>query len=63
MPAHEKACRTCHRIVSTDVCDNCGSTDLTSTYSGLVIIPDPESSSVADILKIKKAGSYAIKIG
>lgn len=59
----EKACKNCKRIVQGDVCDNCGSTSFTTTFSGLIIIIDPEKSEFAKELKLKKAGAYAVKLG
>lgn len=58
----ERVCRNCRRIVSGDVCDVCGSTNLASTYQGLLIVLKPELSEIATLLKIKKEGYYAVKV-
>lgn len=58
----ERVCRNCKRIVSGDTCDLCGSTNLASTYQGLLIIIKPELSEIAALLNIKKEGYYAVKI-
>lgn len=58
----EKVCRNCRRIVSGDACDVCGSTNLASTYQGLLIVLKPEFSEIATLLKIKKEGYYAVKV-
>ncbi|MEM2910073.1 MAG: transcription elongation factor subunit Spt4 [Nitrososphaerota archaeon] len=58
----ERVCRNCKRIVSDDTCDVCGSTNLASTYQGLLIVLKPESSEIATLLKIKKEGYYAVKV-
>lgn len=58
----EKICRVCKRVVSGNECDNCGSTNLTTRSSGLIIVIDPERSEIAKELGLKKAGSYAVKI-
>lgn len=63
MPAAEKVCRSCRRIVTSNVCDNCGSSDLASRFRGLVIIVDPTRSRLSAVLEVEKAGAYAIKIG
>ena len=57
----EKACMNCRRIITGNECDNCGSTNLTTNYSGLIIIIDPEKSEIAKELGLKKAGAYATK--
>lgn len=58
----EKVCRNCKRIVSGDTCDVCGSTNLASTYQGLLILIKPELSEIAALLNIKKEGYYAVKV-
>ena len=63
MPAREKACRNCKRIVTGNVCDNCGSTNLTTNFSGLIIILDPERSEIAKELGMRKPGPYAVRVG
>jgi len=62
MSAREKACRNCRKIVTGNVCDNCGSTNLTQNYQGLIIILNPEESKIAETLNIKKPGYYAVKV-
>ncbi|MCL7384096.1 MAG: DNA-directed RNA polymerase, subunit E'' [Thaumarchaeota archaeon] len=57
----EKACMNCRRITTGNECDNCGSTNLTTNYSGLIIIIDPEKSEIARELGLKKPGAYATK--
>lgn len=57
------ACRKCKYILSEDdtKCPICGGTELSDDWSGLVIILDP-SSSVAEMMGVKKPGRYAIKV-
>ncbi|MEM1942849.1 MAG: transcription elongation factor subunit Spt4 [Candidatus Caldarchaeum sp.] len=62
MSAKARACRNCRRIVSGNVCDACGSSSLSSSYSGLLIILDVESSQIARELGIRKPGRYAVKV-
>jgi len=63
VPAAERVCRNCRRVVTANVCDNCGSSDLASSFRGMVIIIDPQRSMLSAVLGVKKAGTYAIKIG
>ena len=57
-----KACRNCHYISSGPRCPNCKSTNLTTSYSGIVIVIDVDKSIIAKILKIKSPGPYALKV-
>lgn len=59
-----KACRNCKYVVQEDApqCPNCGSTDFTTTWSGLVVVLDAERSCVAKRLGIERPGMYAIEI-
>ncbi|MEM1586533.1 MAG: transcription elongation factor subunit Spt4 [Candidatus Bathyarchaeia archaeon] len=58
----ERACRRCHYITEEKICPNCGSTDLSEDFSGVVFIFDSENSVIAKTLKISKKGRYAIKV-
>ncbi|MCS6769443.1 MAG: DNA-directed RNA polymerase subunit E'' [Candidatus Caldarchaeum sp.] len=62
MSARPKACRNCRRIVAGNVCDVCGSSNLSSSHSGLLIILDVEKSQIARELGIRKPGRYAVKV-
>ncbi|BAJ50296.1 DNA-directed RNA polymerase subunit E'' [Candidatus Caldarchaeum subterraneum] len=62
MSAKPRACRNCKRIVVGKTCDVCGSSNLSTSYSGLVIILDVESSEIAKELGIRKSGRYAVKV-
>lgn len=57
-----KACRKCHFLTERNICPICKSTSLTTDFSGLVIIIDPENSEVAKKLQITQPGSYALKV-
>lgn len=59
----ELACRKCKTLTTEKVCPNCGSTELSEEWSGLVIIINPEKSQVARTLNITKQGRYALKVG
>jgi DNA-directed RNA polymerase subunit E" len=58
----EKACTNCHFITKENVCAKCKSTNLSEDYSGIVVMFDPENSSIAKAMKIKKKGRYALKV-
>jgi DNA-directed RNA polymerase subunit E" len=58
----EKACKNCHMLVTGQTCPNCKTSSLSSDYSGVVIIFDTENSQIAEKLKIKNKGKYALKV-
>jgi DNA-directed RNA polymerase subunit E" len=58
----EKACSTCHFLTKENVCPKCKSTSLSDDFSGLVIIFDPQNSSIAKAMNIKEKGRYALKV-
>ncbi|MBD3230862.1 MAG: DNA-directed RNA polymerase subunit E'' [Candidatus Lokiarchaeota archaeon] len=58
----EKACRICRHIEEdSNQCSKCKSFNLSSEFSGFVIIIDPESM-IAKKLQIKEPGKYALKV-
>ncbi|MBS3793642.1 MAG: DNA-directed RNA polymerase, subunit E'' [Candidatus Thorarchaeota archaeon] len=65
-----KACRDCHRLTTENQCPNCKSTNLTTSYTGIVIILPPKNSNedprdtsyVAKRLNIENPGKYALKV-
>jgi DNA-directed RNA polymerase subunit E" len=58
----EKACANCHFITKENVCPKCRSTTLSEDFGGIVIVFDPENSTVAKAMKIKDKGRYALKV-
>ncbi|MHA1267644.1 MAG: transcription elongation factor subunit Spt4 [Candidatus Helarchaeota archaeon] len=59
----ERACRTCHRLESEkQLCSFCKTTSLSSDWTGLVIIINPENSKIASKLNIHEPGNYALKV-
>jgi DNA-directed RNA polymerase subunit E" len=58
----EKACRECHFISSGSICPNCGESNLSDDFSGVVVIIDPEGSAIARTMKITKKGHYALRV-
>ncbi len=59
---NEKACRECNLISGGSSCPNCKSSNLSDDFSGLVVIIDPEGSSIARAMGINKRGKYAIRV-
>lgn len=58
----KKACRNCKRIIlKGNVCPVCKSTDVTTSFQGIVVIFDVESE-IAKKLGITAPGKYAIKV-
>jgi DNA-directed RNA polymerase subunit E" len=58
----EKACRKCRRLTTGPACANDGSSNLSEQWTGLIVILDPERSSVAKTLGVRNAGRYALKV-
>ncbi|MFB0561568.1 MAG: transcription elongation factor subunit Spt4 [Candidatus Lokiarchaeia archaeon] len=58
----EKACKNCHFLLTGQICPNCKTPSLSSDYSGIVIIFDPENSQIAEKLQIKTPGKYALRV-
>jgi DNA-directed RNA polymerase subunit E" len=58
----EKACPSCHFITKESVCPKCRTSTLSDDFSGLVIVFDPERSTIAKAMNIKEKGRYALKV-
>ncbi len=58
----EQVCRKCHRVVAGQTCPVCGSKNLSSDWSGLVVILDPQKSQIAEKIGIDVADKYALKV-
>jgi len=58
----EQVCRECHRILAGQTCPVCGSSNLSSDWSGLVIIINPQKSEIAKKLGVDMADKYALKV-
>ncbi len=56
-----KACKKCKIFVKSGNCPLCGSSDLTTSWKGRVIIEDVERSEISKKMGIKVKGEYAIK--
>ncbi|MHA1804929.1 MAG: transcription elongation factor subunit Spt4 [Promethearchaeota archaeon] len=59
----EKACKNCHLITKNqDICPKCKTHSLSEDYSGEVIIIKPADSKIAEYLKIRVPGKYALRV-
>ncbi|HKW04247.1 MAG TPA: transcription elongation factor subunit Spt4 [Nitrososphaerales archaeon] len=58
----EFACRKCRTLTTGKICPNCHSTELTPDWSGLIVVVDPEKSTVSKTLIISKSGRYALRV-
>lgn len=55
-------CRDCHRVVDGDSCAVCGSSNVSTDWSGYLVIIDPARSEVAKKMNINLPGRYALKV-
>ena len=58
----EKACRECHMLSYGSVCESCKASSLSDDFSGLVVILNPEGSAIAQAMKVKEKGRYALRV-
>lgn len=59
----EKACRTDRLIISQgDTCPICGKSNLTSKWSGYILVLNAEKSEIAKKMGLKINGAYALHI-
>lgn len=60
--AKQKACKICRTIYEgKDKCTSCESKESTEVFKGRTVILNPEKSEIAQNLKIKEQGNFAIK--
>lgn len=65
-----RACRQCHYLTPDNVCPNCKSTNLSTSFTGIVVVlpardprEDPRKTSyIAERLNIDRPGKYALKV-
>jgi len=62
MAKRTQVCRNCRRFTSEKVCPICKSTNLSTSWKGMVIILDT-NSEVAKLLNIAEPGKYALYVG
>ena len=58
----ELACKKCKAITVGKICPLCKSTELSSDWSGIILIFDPDNSLIASTLQISAAYKYALKV-
>lgn len=57
----ERACRSCKRLIKGNVCPVCKSSELTSTWKGIVVVFDA-NSEIAKEAGITAPGKYAVRM-
>lgn len=57
----EKACKTCRRLVKGNMCPADKSSDLTSSWRGIIVVNDP-SCEIAKAAGITAPGKYAARV-
>ena len=55
-------CRDCHRVVEGESCAVCGSANLSSDWTGYIVIIDPRHSEEEKKMNISLPGRYALKV-
>jgi len=62
MARRTQACRNCRRFTTEKTCPVCKSTNLSTSWKGVVVIVNPESE-IAKTLEITEPGKYALYVG
>jgi len=57
-----QVCRNCRRFTTEQACPVCKSTNLSTSWKGLVVIVNIESE-VAKLLNVNEPGRYALYVG
>ncbi|MEM5790939.1 MAG: transcription elongation factor subunit Spt4 [Candidatus Aenigmatarchaeota archaeon] len=57
-----QVCRNCKRFTTEKSCPRCKSTNLSTSWKGLVIILNKDSE-IAKALEMEEEGSYALYVG
>lgn len=57
-----QVCRNCKKFTTDKICPTCKSTNMSSSWKGVVVINDVESE-VAKKLNIVEPGKYALYVG
>ena len=56
-----KACRKCHVLTNRNMCPYCGE-PTSDRWQGYLIVIDASKSQIAEKMKIKMSGKYALKV-
>ena len=57
----QKACKICNKIHDEEKCPRCESKESTESFKGRIVVLNPEKSEIAQKLKLKEKGNFAIK--
>ena len=58
-----KACKDCKRLVEEgNTCPICKSNQLTTSWKGMIVVYDSETSKMAEEAGITSPGRYAIRV-
>lgn len=57
-----QVCRNCRRFTTEKACPFCKSTNLSTSWKGLVVIVDA-NSEVAKMMNVSEPGRYALYVG
>jgi DNA-directed RNA polymerase subunit E" len=57
----QRACKICNAIHENEKCPKCDSREYTDSFKGRIVILNPEKSEIAQKLKLKNKGNFAIK--
>jgi len=52
----------CRVITRESICPKCKTASLSDDFSGLVIVFDPQGSTIAKTMNITEKGRYALKV-
>ncbi|HEC76670.1 MAG TPA: DNA-directed RNA polymerase, subunit E'' [Thermoplasmatales archaeon] len=56
-----RACRRCHILTNRNTCPYCGE-PTSDHWHGYLIVLNPSESKIAEKMKIKMPGKYALKV-
>jgi len=62
MARKTQVCRNCRRFTTEKVCPVCKSTNLSTSWKGMIVILKTDSE-IAKILNISEPGKYALYVG
>ena len=57
----QKAWKICNKIHDEEKCPRCESKESTESFKGRIVVLNPEKSEIAQKLKLKEKGNFAIK--
>ena len=62
MAKRTQACRNCRRFTTEKACPFCKSTNLSTSWKGVVVVLNADSD-IARMLEIKEPGKYVLYVG